>query len=520
MDGEKMQDLKTAISLLAMSQWGKRSSLAPAVAFGGAALYLYVNLFASPRVPYLIGGDQSFFWVHAMRMLDGARIYVDFREFTPPGTDLLFLSLFRAFGLRMWVTNIVVLGLGLALAWIVFSIARKFARLESSMLAAAVFLVPIYGKALNATHHWFGTLAVLGAVRVVLTGRTTWRIALAGAILGLASFFSLYHGLAGLVAFWAFLLWESVHTQPRWAGVLRGQAVLFASYIVAMFLLYSHYLLMGIRIGQIWYSQVTYVREFAIDAYKGVELIIPRPITLHNLPVLSDYFIVYLLLTAATGGAAYFCWRRRKAGGSSESALLLVLVAVLLFAEVAVSPNWLRIYAVSAPAVILLAWVIDELPKGRVCVSLVLWCWILVLGTHQTLSHHRMQREVIDLPAGRVATTQQMAAKLSLVSQFVKPGDAVFQAAWPGVYLPLHVRIPLPVDSVGLASLRGPGDIPFVVQQLEEQRVPYVLWATQLDASCSSPCIDRLTPLRNYVRAEYAPVATTPDGDTLWRRHP
>jgi hypothetical protein len=27
-----------------------------------------------------------------------------------------------------------------------------------------------------------------------------------------------------------------------------------------------------------------------------------------------------------------------------------------------------------------------------------------------------------------------------------RPGDTVFQAAWPGIYLPLHLRNPLFID--------------------------------------------------------------------------
>jgi glutaredoxin len=129
-----------------------------------------------------------------------------------------------------------------------------------------------------------------------------------------------------------------------------------------------------------------------------------------------------------------------------------------------------------------------------------------------------MQRDVIHLPAGTVATTQPLAAHLNLVSRYVEPGDGIFQAAWPGVYLPLHARNPVAFETVNVSDMPRPGDAELVVQQLGERQVPYVLWAARLDEACAPGCSDRLSPLREYVHAMYAPVATLPDGDTLWRR--
>ena len=50
----------------------------------GATLYLLLNLFSSPTTPYLLGGDQTFFWLGGQRMFYGERVYIDFLRFTPP----------------------------------------------------------------------------------------------------------------------------------------------------------------------------------------------------------------------------------------------------------------------------------------------------------------------------------------------------------------------------------------------------------------------------------------------------
>src|ERR1700739_422715 len=77
-----------------------------------SAIYLYANLFAFPNIPFLLGGDQVYLWMNAQRMLHGERIYQDFFQFTPPGADLIYLGFFKLFLPHIWVTNAIVLAVG------------------------------------------------------------------------------------------------------------------------------------------------------------------------------------------------------------------------------------------------------------------------------------------------------------------------------------------------------------------------------------------------------------------------
>jgi hypothetical protein len=114
--------------------------------FIGAPLYLYLNLFSIRGIPYLLGGDQIFFWVYAQRTFFREHIYLDFFEFTPPGTVFVYLALFKFFGLRIWVTNAAVLLLGVALCWICFSIALRLMEQELALLASFLFLGLTYAR--------------------------------------------------------------------------------------------------------------------------------------------------------------------------------------------------------------------------------------------------------------------------------------------------------------------------------------------------------------------------------------
>ena len=102
----------------------------------GSGVYLYLSLFTLRGVPFLLSGDQVFYWMDSVRMMAGERIYRDFFKFTPPGTDMTYLGAFQLFGLHLWVPNLIVLVLGVLLCWVCFSIAGLFLRRSEALLAA------------------------------------------------------------------------------------------------------------------------------------------------------------------------------------------------------------------------------------------------------------------------------------------------------------------------------------------------------------------------------------------------
>ena len=64
------------------------------------------------------------------------------------------------------MTNAVVLALGVLLGCICFSLSRQLMKGAQAALTTGLFMVLIYGKALNATHHWFAVLVILVALRI------------------------------------------------------------------------------------------------------------------------------------------------------------------------------------------------------------------------------------------------------------------------------------------------------------------------------------------------------------------
>ena len=480
----------------------------------GAAAYLYLNLFALPHTPVLLGGDQVFFWLDAERMLYGQRIYQDFLQFTPPGTDYFYLALFNLFGFRIWVTNAAVLALGVAFCWMCFSLVGDLARRSSALLATALFLVLVYGKALNATHHWFSVLAIMGAVKLSFGRLSPRTLGLAGALLGLAAFFSQTHGAAALAAFVVFLLWRRMWLESPWTDLLCNEGMLLLGFAVAFLALGAHEIA-AVGLRQLWYFQVTYVTKYVVNLSQGSILGLPRPFGLKTLPALATYLVVYTTLPVVYLATLWHCWRDRNATFPWDRMALLSLVGLFLLVEVAMSLNWLRLFAVSLPSIVLLGAWFDRVELRRQRLALV-WIAILAFAARQTVSMRHTQSMRVSLPGGTAAISPQAYEKLDEIMQRTAPGDLFFQAGWPGVYLPLQLRNPLYLD---IAYAAHPEEADRVIQQLRTTNVSYILWSEHLGGPCRTgqPCDDGVTLLRDYLHRSYVRVHVFPDGDTLWR---
>lgn len=195
----------------------------------GCFAFLYANLFANPQTPFLLNGDQVFFWMNAQRLLHGEQIYRDFFEFTPPGTDLLYFAIFKLFGPRIWMPNWVVLALGMALCTLCLHISKSIMPRAQAALATSLYLVFVIGMTLDGTHHWFSLLAVMGAVAILVNGSTHTRVASAGALLGLTAFITQTRGPVAAVGVAAWMTWARYRTQELWSTYWKRQVFLFAT---------------------------------------------------------------------------------------------------------------------------------------------------------------------------------------------------------------------------------------------------------------------------------------------------
>jgi hypothetical protein len=474
----------------------------------GSSIYLYTNLFAGLRTPFLLGGDQALFWANAQRLLHGELIYRDFLEFTPPGTDLLYLGAFSLLGSRIWIPNLVVLLLGVILCWLCFYIARSIMKPAQAALAAALFMVLDYGKMINGTHHWFSVLAVMGALAVLMKERTPARIVIAGTLLGAASFFTQTRGAIAALGVAGFLIWD---------GFQIKRLSLLLLPLAAAWLTLSSYFIAKIGISQLWYFQVTYVLRYVTTGSSDLSFGSPEILAWLRTPTGSEFLLVYCALPIVY---ATSLWKCRKSSRDDSPAdvkriVLLTLVGSMMFLEVAQSPNWIRLYCVATPGIILLVRLLAAGLTGptRRYATIIMWTGLIFLAAHQTWSRHVQQAMILDLPAGSAATTPMTGGKLAWLSRHTTPGQFLFEARWVDVYLPLALRNPVFTDMLEGGHKSRDEFVDRSIRQLEARPVQYIIWSPRLE----SPAYP-FAKFHEFLVDRYQRVMTFPDQDEVWER--
>jgi hypothetical protein len=485
-----------------------------------AAAYLYANLFIWPNIPILLGGDQVYFWTDAQRMMFGELPYRDFFQFTPAGTDFLYFALFKCFGPRIWVTNTVVLVLGIALCCICFSIARQIMSRVPALLSGFVFLTLIYGRLLNATHHWFSILLILCAARIAMESLRPSRLVAVGMILGVAAFFTHTHAAAALLAVVVFLVMQARRRQQP--NLVLLQRIVFLTGLFALtWLVCQSPLLLRVGAKQLWYYQFTFVRQFMVHRPEGAFLGWPEAPTLRRLPEATQYFVVYALIVVMYPLSLLQCWMRRHDDDHRpwDHVAFLSLLGSFLAIEVAFSLNWLRVYAVSMPAIVLAIFWLDRIRGLRRYTMRLVWAVVVLLALFQTASKLRRPYVVTDLPAGRAALSPVANEKFVWIQQHTQPGQFFFEALQPATYFPLGLRSPVFAEGINGLPQTRPEFVARAVSELSTKSVSYILWSHYLDQSePEHSSYDPLPPFRAYLHDHYHPVHTFSDGDQAWER--
>jgi hypothetical protein len=416
---------------------------------------------------------------------------------------------------------LVVLVLGIILCWLCFHIARLIMKPTHAALAAALLLVLDYGKMLNATHHWFSVLAVMGALAALLRARTPPRIVMAGILLGVATFFTQTRGPSAAVGIGAYLIWERFQTKQSWSTCLKQELLLFLP-LVATWGALSSYFIAKVGFGQLWYFQVTYVLHYVTTGPN--DLSIGSPEVLAWLKRLTGilFLLVFFSLPSVYALSLWRCRQRLRTRSSrdvvpvdAQRIMLLAFVGASMYLEVAQSPNWIRVYCVATPGIILLVWLLTDTVTDtlRGYATTVMWAALISIAAHQTWSRHAQQTVIEDLPAGRIATVALTGEKLAWLARHTTPGQLLFEARWVDVYLPLALRNPVFTDMLEGGHNSRPEFVDFSMRQLEAKRVQYVIWAHRLE-SAAYP----FAKFREFLTERYQRVLTFPDQDEVWER--
>jgi hypothetical protein len=309
-----------------------------------------------------------------------------------------------------------------------------------------------------------------------------------------------------------FLLWERFELKDSWPHYLRRQAALVAPLGVTWIAL-SGYFIATVGWRQLWFFLITYPSHFALMNYGLAGLGLSHTLSWAVLPDLFQAAVSCLLIPAIYLACLWLCLFRDRTQPFDTRAriVLIAVVGVTMYFEVAQSPTWFRFYNVSAPAVILLGWLLDRSVRWRVFATSLLFAVVVSMAAHQTISRHIQARTIAELPGGRVAMTAAQAEKPTWIAARTHPGEFVYHASWPALYLQLAVRSPAFLDNVLTDVGNRLGYLDQTVRELQARRVKYIFWTRDLNSRLAE-----LAVFYQFLQADYQRVWVFSDQEEVW----
>lgn len=502
-----------------------------------ALIFLYRRLFVFPFLPTAgnVIGDCFRFLASGQRLYQGEMIYRDFFDFVPPGTAIVNFLLFKLFGLRLWIPDLSALLLALGLVWVGVVISRKLMHPSVALMPSAVFLVGLSSFLQDPTHHWYSLLAASAAIAVLIEKRTPMRIAAAGFFCGLSASFNQTSGLAVVVGFAVYLLWESRQRNKSWKRLLRNQAWLLLSFLATLLAVSAYFICEAGLARFLWCTVFFVVKYFPKQAdLDTLSLVLRNDLRIY-FPVFDpkDFsfyrlFARALLLFAIIPSSFIFFfahyWRasRKKPFEYWERPMLVAIVGLALFLSVAPAPDDVRVAAISLPALILLGWLMDSSRRiVRAFLSVVVASLALV-AIHAVAAKAPTPAGILTTPEGELAFSDPGAFEVyAWLQQHTQPSEYFYSPESPDEYFYLNLRNPTPLTFITNNGFTTTVQVTEAIRGLQQHHVRYVLWDPQgLDVlpAWENPSDDHLGPLRDYIHSSYTKVKAFGGSIEIWER--
>ncbi|HEX5412733.1 MAG TPA: hypothetical protein VFZ27_12865 [Terriglobia bacterium] len=491
----------------------------------GTVAALYFQLFIFPSIPLLAQGDQSIYLLNGRRLLHGEAIYRDFFYFTFPGTDSTYCLLFKAFGVRAWIPNIMLILLGAGIIWLAVYISRNLMSGHTVFLPALLFLAFPYHAVLDGTHHWYSTLAIMAALAVALNNRTPGRLCIAGAFCGIATWYTQSVGPAVALALALFLVWEQQKKKGARRLILRNEAFLLISYFLTVTVLTAYFAAKAGLGRFLWSTLIFVLKYFSADWFSNWHVYLTHRPPTHGWPNLLEWagwlFIhallppVYLLFFACQ-------WRRKQTAAEpsrrDEQLMLVALVGLCSLLAVASAPSYRRLCTVSLPGIILLVSFLDSPGNWKRATRWAIWVISAVWIAVAPLLVQMHWRGFLDLSTGRTAFLEpKIYAEYDWIAKRAGPGDSLFGNQL--ICFSLGLTDPTPLDYVTASDYTRPEQVQTLVESLDRNQVRYILWYSGLPITHRrQPSGDNLDPLRTYLQAHYQLANSFPNGDRIFER--
>ena len=458
------------------------------VAAGAAVLVALRTFWVRGGTAFVAHDDQVVFFVRGLRLANGQLPYKDFFELVTPGTDLIYAAGFRAFGVHAWLLALWSVALGAALAWVITRIAGRILTGWVVMLPGLLFVVFNFNTALDATHHWYSTLAALGAVSVLMGGTGAGRVAVAGALTGVAMMFTQTQGALVFAALVGWLIW---------AG-LGSRALAFVGSFAAVVLAGMGWFVQKAGWDRVWFDLAVFpVRYMSFGEVNSLGTYL-KQIPLHEPLGLVPALFVYAVVPYAYFVGIYRLWREWGGVDAEMRRRLVLLLAVglALFLAVASAPRLHRLCVVAPPAILILVWLMRAWRVGQKVLLAVAVVFAVLLG----LSRQVQRREVLELPIGRVAFLDAGEAReYEWLKERTRPGDWFFNESSLGLYLGLVS--PSESDFINSDEYTRPEQVVKVIEEMKIRPPRFVVMERAVQSE--GPEHDNSGPFVEFVHERY-----------------
>jgi len=514
------------LSRFAESGWSEKPTLLLVCFLTGSILFLYLSLFVVNVGPIYRNGDQLIFLENAVKMLEGQTIYRDFFQSITPGTEFVYLCLFKLAGVHSWIPSLVLIVVGSGFMWLSVAIARRLMSGADVFLPGLLFLTFGYFWWLDGTHHWFSSFCVLAAAALLLDNRSTARLLAAGGLCGLALCFTQLRGPVALLGLLVFLFWEFRDKRQSTAVLLQRLACVSGAFLLVV-LGFNAYFAWKAGLARFWWCTVTFVLKYypawPLNTWRMLLLSFPRLHQgSHELPHVARY--LFNIGIAPLVYVVFFCcypWIRRSCPRElSDRLMLLGLIGASLFMGIAPAVGELRAVCIYLPALILMVWLFRSWGKAGRRILYALWVTALLLAVVEPASRQTHWRAQLDLPTGRMAILDPLTYDMHRwMLERTKPSEQFFEEEVPRLYFTLDLRNPTPVPFLTNTEYTRPEQVRDVTQALAAHQVRLVMVSPFLNLPpYGQDWGDHLAPLRAYLDTHYQRVKTFPNGEQIWER--
>ncbi len=483
-----------------------------------ALAFLYLRTFLLPGTPLVASGDELYFFAHANRILQGQVPFRDFFAFVMPGTDLLYASAFRLFGVHAWLAQAFVIFLGFTVACLVIWISRYVLSGPSVLLPGLLFLVLDFNSALDATHHWYSTLIVMAAAASLLGGRSFRRILTAGALCGVATIFTQTRGTLGLIAIAIFLVSVAREkTKETHLSQIIALAVPFAAVVASVLGYYTHQAGLRSLLYALGYFAVKFIPTLPAYTLQAYFLQVPPHKTFSDLVHWISFVFIHLLVPFVYLFGLLRLLREKNTMGRRlwESLLLINLIGIALFASVMTGPTYHRLCMAAPPAIIVCVWFFSGSKLVDQSMRILLWSMALALVLFLPIRRQLHWRAYLDLPTDRTAFVDPSDyEKTKWFSGQTHAGETFFSDLQLSFALALDN--PAPLDCVTPYEFTRPEQVDAVVRALADRRTPLIFLYPELYTPREAG--DNLAPFRRYVYQNYHLAKVYPSGQ-VWARN-